>query len=432
MDDGRGDKDSSTDATGCADQLKHTLQISDSGDSKEGERRETPEKQQENAAAKNEAEEVHVSEGEGEEDTEWDETEGIKKALKKGYKAVKQFFLGSDSEEESKGDNETTHSQSPSPPLTHPAPVKDDAEVYDFTHPKRGRAVIINNETFQPGSFFGHRPGSSKDAEALKVVFKKLGFDVKCHNNLTAGEMKQALEKEAYHYDHQSADCIAVAILSHGDSQQQEKSDSYYYQKAHRHGDKVMRDLIFGVDGNPIFTESVMRTFQDSRCPGLVGKPRLFFLQACRGADYDDGVEVAVVPDAPDSSDDDEVDNSEETDAKGKKSDATDTRGSRPRHCERNVISPAPIFKDFLVMYATTPGHFAWRRASGTWFVQSLHAVFTKHLTPHTSLTQALTRVARMVAQGYESKSDIPMQAGKKQIPVLQSMLVKDVYFTDK
>ena len=75
----------------------------------------------------------------------------------------------------------------------------------------------------------------------------------------------------------------------------------------------------------------------------------MVYWQACRGEKYDDGVNVAVKPDAVDDFVDkaaaEEDDEEEETDA----------RGLVLPH-KKFVISPAPIFKDFLVMYATTPG----------------------------------------------------------------------------
>jgi hypothetical protein len=47
------------------------------------------------------------------------------------------------------------------------------------------------------------------------------------------------------------------------------------------------------------------------------------------------------------------------------------------------------------------------------------------------SLTQALTRVTRIVAHGYQSQGN-PEHTGRKQTPVMESMLTKDVYFTAK
>ncbi|KAK7113267.1 caspase-7-like [Littorina saxatilis] len=360
-----------------------------------------------------------------EEDILHDEADGINKTIKKKYKAVKRFFTRSG--DQGKGDNQQPTSSLSQPPApSHPALDLDEPDhatddVYNFTHPARGRALIINNETFRPESYLPDRPGSSKDATALIEMFEELQFDVKCYHNQTAKKMMKILKKEADEYDHDNANCLAVAIMSHGDSEKLENFPCD--QQTIPSGDKIQKDLIFGVDGCVILTESVTKAFQDEMCPGLVGKPRLFFLQACRGTAYDDGVDIAIVPDKARSSDEKKDNPSQEL----------DDDDDQQEQDEPTVVSPAPIFKDFLVMYATPPGHFAWRRGSGTWFVQSLHTVFTKQLTPSMSLTQALTRVARMVAQGYESydKKNLKI-SGKKQVPVLQSMLVKDVYFSKK
>ncbi|KAK7501455.1 hypothetical protein BaRGS_00007259, partial [Batillaria attramentaria] len=378
-----------------------------------------------------------------------DEPEGLGKTVKKGITKAVNIVTGC---VQDSGDNTET---SPDLPTVQP---HSNSDVYDFTHPKRGRAVIINNENFQKCSGFDSRPGSGNDARALVEVFEKLGFDVKRYNDLTAEQMRMKLKKAAKSYDHEKADCLAVAIMSHGDQEHLEKA---WKQKRDT---KVRRDLIFGVDGSSIPTEYIMRIFQDSHCRGLRGKPRLFFLQACRGGEFVEGVDIGVVHEK-DKTDGDSTqpkepvpvsvpasvpeamaaadttksaggDDVEEKDARpvpdeesyeGEEEDNPDARG------ETFEISPAPIFKDFLVMYATTPGHFAWRRATGSWFVQSLHSVFTKHYTRHMSLTQALTSVNRMVAHGYEAKGTKNATYNrKKQMPVIQSMLVKDVYFSPK
>ena len=70
----------------------------------------------------------------------------------------------------------------------------EDSDVYDFTHPKRGLAVIINNETFERGTDFGDRPGSSYDAKSLYDSFKKQGFDVLYHNDLPGWKMLEVLK----------------------------------------------------------------------------------------------------------------------------------------------------------------------------------------------------------------------------------------------
>ena len=61
-------------------------------------------------------------------------------------------------------------------------------------------------------------------------------------------------------------------------------------------------------------------------------------------------MDVAVVPDEEEE-EEDKVDGSDET----------DTGDVQLRH-KRPIVTPAPIFKDYLVMYATTPG----RSSAGT------------------------------------------------------------------
>ena len=56
-------------------------------------------------------------------------------------------------------------------------------EVYDMTTNPRGRAVIINNETFTDGH---QRKGTSRDESRLKQLFESLYFDVVLHKDLTA------------------------------------------------------------------------------------------------------------------------------------------------------------------------------------------------------------------------------------------------------
>ena len=44
--------------------------------------------------------------------------------------------------------------------------------------PRLGHAIIVNN-------IASEMPGSLRDAEALKVAYKTIGFDVQVHNDLS-------------------------------------------------------------------------------------------------------------------------------------------------------------------------------------------------------------------------------------------------------
>ncbi|XP_071108261.1 caspase-3-like [Haliotis cracherodii] len=337
-----------------------------------------------------------------------------------------------------------------------------DEDVYDFTYPQRGLAVIINNEKFHSKSGMNKRPGSSCDAMDLKMVFKQMGFKVKSYTDLTAEQMVLKLKKIAANleYDHTKADCFTCAILSHGDSiQVKPKKPPYDVMQC--------QDVVFGVDGVLVPTELLIDLFRDHYCPELEGKPRLFFIQACRGSDLDKGVDLTVwkpvkqskkrhrphksgdssvegapckksphkVTEAGDMADDvlDEmsVDMAPDDillDEAGSHDDTDAGEGS-----SNIVVKPAPLFKDFLVMYSSPPGYFAWRRTTGTWFIQSLKKAIQSADLSTTSLTRLLTAVSRRVAIGYQSQNDkAKWKDGKKQVPCVMSMLTKDVYFRPK
>ena len=81
-------------------------------------------------------------------------------------------------------------------------------------------------------------------------------------------------------------------------------------------------------------------------------------LQACRGSRFDDGVDISVSNSSYGDSYGESLDSLEHV----KKDNLIECSSDADRDdldcpCDRRmVLSPAPLFKDFLVMYATTPG----------------------------------------------------------------------------
>ena len=60
--------------------------------------------------------------------------------------------------------------------------------------------------------------------------------------------------------EHQDSDCCVVCLLSHGEE-----------------------GFVFGTDGNKIPMDEIFEMYDNSRCRGLLGKPKVFIIQACRG-----------------------------------------------------------------------------------------------------------------------------------------------------
>ncbi|KAI8797383.1 caspase-3 isoform X2 [Biomphalaria glabrata] len=397
--------------------------------------------------------------------------------------------------------------------------AEEDSDVYNFDYPKRGLALIVNNENFSASKDFSNRLGSDYDAKSLTDTFSRLGFEVMLENNLTSKRMALLFPLVSKNYDHSNADCFVCVVLTHGDQAWLERE----YCKT-----KERYDLLFGVDGNPIATKAVVEAFNDENCPNLKGKPRMFFFQACRGSKLDDGTDIRIVRDqytyngtsvlSSTASSTVSVDGAgqlESTHSMGETDSKLETfrdvendqSDALPWSVMRNIpVSPAPLFKDCLVMYATPPGFLSWRRETGSWFIQSLCGVLdsskmrdaqeegntcslqhagqrcflkekssgpaTEHvfqqpdhiikiinsisyyawrrrtgawfiqslcmILSHSGLgamsfLKALVLVSKNVAFNYTSDNPAkPSMDAKKVVPVIQSMLVKDIFMTAK
>lgn len=248
---------------------------------------------------------------------------------------------------------------------------------YRMNNVKRGRFIIINNETFNPATGMGVRKGTDVDSDNLKRIFGDiLGFEVVVNKDMTRSQMLQLMIAEAGK-DHSDCDCFGVAVLSHGD-----------------------QGILYGID-EVITIESFMDPIKD--CKSLDGKPKLFFFQACRGSKFDDGVEVKVHLDSTDG--------------------GTNV-SSVPK--PKEILLPREA--DFLYAYSTVPGYYAWRNTGkGSWFVQALTANLEALAFANIDLVRILTRVNHEVAYEFESSS-----TAKKEVPSVVSMLLKDLYFTRK
>ncbi|XP_025163216.1 caspase-1 isoform X2 [Harpegnathos saltator] len=144
--------------------------------------------------------------------------------------------------------------------------VAKDADRYNMDHKNRGKCVIFNHEEFEMTGF-DKREGSTIDAMKLQKSFGNLGFDVKVYDNLTYKEVFDVLEELGSKTDHTDNDCICIIVLTHG----------------------LQNDLISAKDA-AYKTDKLWKPFTADNCPTLAGKPKLFFIQACRGEEIDNGV----------------------------------------------------------------------------------------------------------------------------------------------
>lgn len=229
-----------------------------------------------------------------------------------------------------------------------------------------GKCLIISNDDF-PGAPHLHRAGCRVDEHLLLKAFQSLGFNVQLERNLSADEMITALRK-ASEENHTDLSCFVCVLMSHGEE-----------------------GTILGSDQRWIPIKTLTSTMTSDLCPTLRGKPKIFFLQACRGEMYDPGVET----------------DSEEA----------------PQ--EFTGISDA-LEVDFLCCYSTVEGYYAWRNPqTGSVFICELCKML---MDSHLEIIQILTRVNHLVANHFESYTRDSATHKKRQMPCFVSRLTKDFY----
>ena len=237
---------------------------------------------------------------------------------------------------------------------------------YKLNPLKRGKAIIFSQKVFNNRDGIQDRPGTEKDARDLKSVLNSLGFEVDVYRDKTAKRIKEILNDAAEDEDNNETGSLFVVVMSHGDKGFIEAKDEKYAE------------------------EILWAPFMADKCASLVGKPKMFFIQACRGQKKDQGV-------AADS--------------------------SAVQHLPSSIT--IPIHADFLFAHATVPDYVCYRNPSeGSFFIQALCDVLEKDALKD-DLLSLLTKVQRVVAE--KSTED-----GRKQMPSVTTTLTKKVFFTNE
>lgn len=221
-------------------------------------------------------------------------------------------------------------------------------EIYKMEKRPRGMCIIINIK-FEGSEH--ERTGSEHDVETMEALFTALYFDVKVHEDLTAEDIEKVLSGAANADEQKTADCLVVVLMSHGQN-----------------------NGILDKNGKVVnIKEDIYPLFSDEKCHALKGKPKLFFIQACRGDKGFRPANAAPVPVATDS-------------IPGK---------------------IALTLSDMYCAYATVPEYVAYRgTASGSWFIRDIDYVFCNHA--HTTDLEGLMRkVAAKVTQRSHQEDDV-------------------------
>ncbi|XP_045139974.1 group XIIA secretory phospholipase A2 isoform X2 [Echinops telfairi] len=260
----------------------------------------------------------------------------------------------------------------------------DPAEKYRMDHRKRGIALIFNHERFFWKLTLPERRGTTADRENLRRRLSDLGFEVKCFDNLKAEELYLQIHT-ASTSSHADADCFLCVFLSHGEG-----------------------NHIYAYD-TKLEIQAMIDLFKGDKCQSLVGKPKIFIIQACRGNQHD-------VPVSP----------LDEVDHQKVKPDTNVTE------VDAASVYTLPAGADFLMCYSVAEGYYSHRETvNGSWYIQDLCEMLGKYGSS-LEFTELLTLVNRKVSQRQVDFCKDPNSIGKKQVPCFASMLTKKLHFLPK
>ena len=172
--------------------------------------------------------------------------------------------------------------------VTVPAGRSSLQSPVDGKYMENGACLIINQLHEHESDENIRRYGTEKDEEDMISVMSKIGCEnnIKIKRDLTADEIEKCLKEFRDSLDKTVPDFSVVIILSHG-----------------RQNPKTGQDEICGIDWESKgdsrrlkgvrFSKIRNGLIDGKKCPVMIGKPKLFFIQACRGIH-----ENMTIPDA--------------------------------------------------------------------------------------------------------------------------------------
>ncbi|XP_064089070.1 ankyrin-1-like isoform X2 [Macrobrachium nipponense] len=229
-------------------------------------------------------------------------------------------------------------------------------KIYKNTSHPRGKVLIVNN-IFEGKNF---RQGAKSDTVYLTDLFKKMGYEVQCEENLTKEATLNVLENFRDEEKLKKIDSALFFFLSHGS-----------------------KGKFLTSDYKSLEESEVQEFFKNKKgCLSLEGKPRVFVFNFCRGEFYEERTLAHFEKDS-------------------KAMGHTDEEGRAPEVKSSNNKNTTDAPKDMLFIYASTDGIRTLRHPTfGTFFIKTLCQIFAKFA--HKYDIESMTKIiCNQMERGY-------------------------------
>ncbi|RVE42113.1 hypothetical protein evm_013225 [Chilo suppressalis] len=244
-----------------------------------------------------------------------------------------------------------------------------DIKLYRTRGRQRGVLLAFSYINFQHG-MEDERLGADVDAKKLKYLFIELGFKVCSYLNLTKDKTKETLK--LLNQVLAGAECVFIVVSSHGYSRDNVSDVDF---RCH--------------DGKLMSIYEFLEYFNNEQLPALIGIPKVFIFQLCRGwkelqmplgassSTYSDGVAGggagAALPPGPPGPPCPPA--ARPPPLSAPLTPLAALRPPRPR-----PPPPARLYSDILIAHSTLPGYVSKRDVRhGSWYIQMLCSVFAQY-----------------------------------------------------
>ena len=241
---------------------------------------------------------------------------------------------------------------------------------------QKGFGLVVVNEKFCDSSKFENLVSANGDKKNVEEFCQSANIEIVNDPNLSTHDLKANEMEDLFNTiskkDFSSYDAFICFISSHG-----------------------IYEGICGIDGKAIPKDKILQPFKN--CDDLADKPKLFFINSCRGGKKDTGVpQSKAVAD----------------------------------HAHPIIH---PFEADILVAFSSVDGYTSYEKdelGSGSVFITELTKVFKKH-AHNMNLTDMLTIVSKKISEGkFQLANDESLSPEEyKQVPSFSSTLRKAVYF---
>jgi hypothetical protein len=204
---------------------------------------------------------------------------------------------------------------------------------YELKPENPGLVYIFNNRLFLNDEIrkekFLYRVGSNRNVKNLEKLFKEMNFTVEKFIDYKAFGIGQIIDEITTKTDYTNVDSLFVFIMSHG------------------HIDEFGNHHILTYDEQYVNVDEFIEPFKN--VDSLKGKPKFFFIDACRG--------LNVMP----------------TVERVKKSELKKIANEKP-------ANEKEIGVDFVILHSTVHNYYSFSTIlQGSWFMHSLCLMITKY-----------------------------------------------------